>query len=88
MGLSTLVTFVAILSGVLAAPRGITMQDRVDAVEDILVSQSTNILAAINPCSVFTGVFGPQEDGEQTSAEWVRLVFHDFITADVKAGTG
>jgi hypothetical protein len=26
--------------------------------------------------------------GDQTAAQWVRTVFHDFITANVTAGTG
>jgi hypothetical protein len=33
----------------------------------------------------------PGEDeyaGDQTAAQWVRTVFHDFVTANVTAGTG
>lgn len=41
---------------------------------------------SVNPCSFFRT--GNPNSGEQTSAEWVRIVFHDAITADLVAGTG
>ncbi|KAF2085263.1 heme peroxidase, partial [Saccharata proteae CBS 121410] len=41
---------------------------------------------AITPCSNY--VNGPQTMGRQTSAQWVRVAFHDFITARVAEGTG
>ncbi|KAI0123522.1 heme peroxidase [Xylariales sp. AK1849] len=70
---------------------GIDPRDVYEEVEHILVDNSgTNFdgfIGAVTPCSNYfqdrTGI-----EGEQSSAQWVRLVFHDFITADVAAGTG
>jgi hypothetical protein len=43
----------------------------------------------LNPCSNYLGFSsGGSKRGEQSSAQWVRIVFHDFVTADVDAGTG
>jgi hypothetical protein len=73
-----------------AAQQGITMQDKIDAMDDLMLEESTFDLA-VSPCDVFTGPSNPllqPGTGEQTSAEWVRMIFHDFVTADVEAGTG
>jgi hypothetical protein len=70
--------------GVWGNPRGISLRDKVYAVEDLFTVEGT-VDFPVNPCTVF---LGPQNTGELTSAEWVRIIFHDFITADVAAGTG
>ncbi|KAF4626000.1 hypothetical protein G7Y89_g12164 [Cudoniella acicularis] len=45
-----------------------------------------NIDVDVNPCSFFrTGI---PIAGEQTSAEWIRIVFHDAITANTEARAG
>jgi hypothetical protein len=70
---------------------GIDARDVYEEMEHILVDNSgTNsdgFIGAVTPCSNYfqdrTGI-----EGEQSSAQWVRLVFHDFVTADVAAGTG
>lgn len=41
---------------------------------------------AITPCSNYAS--GSQIVGRSTSAQWIRNAFHDFITADIAAGTG
>lgn len=41
---------------------------------------------AINPCTNY--VSGAQTLGRQTSAQWLRVAFHDFVTAHVDQGTG
>ncbi|KAF2184850.1 heme peroxidase, partial [Zopfia rhizophila CBS 207.26] len=41
---------------------------------------------AITPCSNY--VSGSQNFGRQTSAQWLRVAFHDFVTAHVDEGTG
>ena len=77
-----------------AAHRGITIAERVDAMEYTLVEEALLFTGPINPCSTFineidsTPATAPLNTGHQTSAEWVRLIFHDFITADIAAGTG
>jgi hypothetical protein len=70
--------------GVWGAQRGISLRDKMYSIEGKLVGE-TDVLAAVTPCSFF---LGDANTGEQTSAEWIRLIFHDFITADVAAGTG
>jgi hypothetical protein len=62
--------------------------------EYILVEQALAFTVPISPCNKFVDEVdslppsAPPNTGEQSSAEWVRLIFHDFITADVAAGTG
>ncbi|KAH8881976.1 heme peroxidase [Thozetella sp. PMI_491] len=62
--------------------------------EFILVEQALPFTQPINPCSTFIDEIDsspgsvPLNTGEQSSAEWVRLIFHDFITADIATGTG
>ncbi|KAL1637107.1 hypothetical protein SLS56_000764 [Neofusicoccum ribis] len=41
---------------------------------------------AITPCTNY--VSGAQTLGRQTSAQWLRVAFHDFVTAHVDEGTG
>ncbi|KAH7018640.1 heme peroxidase [Macrophomina phaseolina] len=41
---------------------------------------------AINPCTNY--ISGAQTLGRQTSAQWLRVAFHDFVTAHVDEGTG
>ncbi|KAJ7802618.1 heme peroxidase [Mycena olivaceomarginata] len=41
---------------------------------------------AITPCTNY--VSGSQLLGRETAAQWVRVAFHDFATADVESGTG
>jgi hypothetical protein len=74
----------------LAAQQGITMQDKIDAMDDLMLQENA-FTDTISPCDIFTGrsnISLLPGTGEQTTAEWVRLIFHDFITADVEAGTG
>jgi len=33
-------------------------------------------------------VSGNQSMGRTTAAQWIRVAFHDFVTADVATGTG
>ncbi|KAH6653037.1 heme peroxidase [Truncatella angustata] len=70
---------------------GIDARDVYEEMEHIFVDNSgTNsdgFINAVTPCSNYfqdrSGI-----EGEQSSAQWVRLAFHDFITADIAAGTG
>ena len=41
---------------------------------------------AITPCSKY--VSGNQTIGRETAAQWLRVAFHDFVTARVDEGTG
>lgn len=41
---------------------------------------------AITPCSNY--VSGPQTLGRETAAQWLRVAFHDFVTAHVDEGAG
>lgn len=64
---------------------GISLQDKMERMERMLLA-GTNVEVSVNPCSFFRT--GNPNSGEQTAAEWVRIVFHDAITADLAAGTG
>ncbi len=83
----------ALLSSTNADFPGIDREDMIEEMEHYLVDSSgTNsvpIVNAVTPCSNYVGFASdPKDRGEQTSAEWVRFAFHDFVTADVAAGTG
>lgn len=58
--------------------------------EHILVdthgAHSSGFADAITPCSNY--VSGAQTLGRETAAQWVRVSFHDFVTAHVADGTG
>ncbi|CAJ2506701.1 Uu.00g078870.m01.CDS01 [Anthostomella pinea] len=69
---------------------GISARDIYEEMEHILVdnkgTNSDGLVNAITPCSNY--INGDDTDGEQSSAQWVRIAFHDIATADVAAGTG
>lgn len=64
---------------------GVSLQDRLESIERMILTPG-ELESIVNPCSLLFD--GNPSSGEQTSAEWVRIVFHDFVTADVEAGTG
>ncbi|MCJ1307576.1 hypothetical protein MMC25_001223 [Agyrium rufum] len=41
---------------------------------------------AITPCSLYFS--GAPNLGRETAAQWLRVAFHDFVTADIASGTG
>ncbi|KZT35666.1 heme peroxidase [Sistotremastrum suecicum HHB10207 ss-3] len=47
---------------------------------------SGHFAVGVTPCTLYFQ--GPQTTGRQTSAQWMRVAFHDFSTANVAAGTG
>jgi hypothetical protein len=52
-------------------------------------TNANGFIAAVSPCTNYIGFApNPPDRGEQTSAQWVRFAFHDFVTADLVAGTG
>lgn len=63
---------------------GITLYEKIEAMERQLLDPFT-LNSLVTPCSVNFGA-SPFE-GEQTSAQWVRIVFHDVITKGI-AGPG
>jgi hypothetical protein len=62
--------------------------------EHILVDNwgayASNFSSAITPCTNYVTEVGPPavNSGRTTAAQWMRVAFHDFITANVSAGTG
>lgn len=62
--------------------------------EHILVDNwgayASNFSSAITPCSNYVTEVGEPavNSGRTTAAQWMRVAFHDFVTADVEAGTG
>ena len=47
---------------------------------------SSGFADAITPCTNY--VSGNQSMGRETAAQWIRVAFHDFVTAHVAEGTG
>ncbi|KAI4949473.1 hypothetical protein J4E91_005212 [Alternaria rosae] len=62
--------------------------------EHILVDNwgayASNFSSAITPCTNYVSQTGTTglDSGRTTAAQWMRVMFHDFITANVSAGTG
>ncbi|KAI4645777.1 hypothetical protein J4E93_005355 [Alternaria ventricosa] len=62
--------------------------------EHILVDNwgayASNFSSAITPCTNYVSQTGTTglNSGRTTAAQWMRVMFHDFITANVSAGTG
>jgi hypothetical protein len=78
------------LNGQTPDVNGITLPEKVLAIERLLLNPGT-IIFPVTPCDlVLNGppANSPDNSGDQTAAQWVRTVFHDFITANVTAGTG
>lgn len=66
---------------------GVSLDQKVLAIERLLLTPGT-INFPVQPCELNLNSAPNSVSGDQTAAQWVRTVFHDFITADVKAGTG
>jgi hypothetical protein len=62
--------------------------------EHILVDNwgayASNFSSAITPCTNYVTETGEPalKSGRTTAAQWIRVLFHDFVTANVSAGTG
>ncbi|KAK7699457.1 hypothetical protein SLS64_011595 [Diaporthe eres] len=62
--------------------------------EHILVdnwgAHASNFSSAITPCNNYVTEVGEPavNSGRTTAAQWMRVAFHDFVTADTGAGTG
>jgi hypothetical protein len=62
--------------------------------EHILVDNwgayASNFSSAITPCTNYVTQTGTAalNSGRTTAAQWIRVLFHDFVTANVTAGTG
>ncbi|KAK6197264.1 Oxysterol-binding protein OBPa [Pestalotiopsis sp. IQ-011] len=81
------------MSSASAYYNGIDPRDIYEEMEHVLVDNSgTNsdgFINAVTPCSNYVGFSsGGSKRGEQSSAQWVRMAFHDAITANLAAGTG
>ncbi|KAI1311710.1 heme peroxidase [Xylaria venustula] len=67
---------------------------QVSQLEHILVDNwgayASNFSSAITPCTRYVTEIGNAavNSGRTTSAQFLRVLFHDFATADVAAGTG
>ncbi|KAH8675275.1 heme peroxidase [Xylariales sp. PMI_506] len=67
---------------------------QVSLLEHILVDNwgayASNFSAAITPCTNYVTETGNASlvSGRTTAAQWMRVSFHDFVTANVTAGTG
>ena len=66
------------------------LADKVLAIERLMLLPGT-IDFQVATCE-YTNLGPPPGDpdypGDQTAAQWIRTVFHDFVTANVTAGTG
>jgi hypothetical protein len=63
---------------------GVTLAEKMEGMDKVLVE--SQVPGLVSPCSVYSS--GRATLGEQTSAQWMRVAFHDVITADVQQGIG
>lgn len=67
---------------------------QVSQIEHIIVDNwgayASNFSSAITPCDRYVTQIGDAavKSGRTTSAQWLRVLFHDFITAHVEEGLG
>lgn len=67
---------------------------QVSLLEHILVDNwgayASNFSSAITPCTRYVTETGDAalNSGRTTAAQWMRVLFHDMVTANVTAGTG
>jgi hypothetical protein len=73
------------LNGQTVDANGVSLADKVEAMELHLLSPGS-IDFGVSPCSNI--LLDDPGLGEQTAAEWVRIVFHDAITFDKTTGLG
>jgi len=64
---------------------GVTIAEKILNFERLILNPF-GLNSIVEPCSKLFDA--DPKTGETTSAEWIRIVFHDFATADVAAGTG
>jgi hypothetical protein len=64
---------------------GVSINDKILQMERMLLTPQ-QLLSVVTPCNV--NAFANPDAGEQSSAEWTRIIFHDSITANFTAGTG
>ncbi|KAE9370808.1 heme peroxidase [Stipitochalara longipes BDJ] len=85
LALPTILGFLSVTSSTFFYPNA-----QSSLIEHILVdthgAHSSGFADAITPCTNY--VSGNQSMGRTTAAQWIRVAFHDFVTADVAAGTG
>ncbi|KAK7970159.1 hypothetical protein PG988_009232 [Apiospora saccharicola] len=67
---------------------------QVSLLEHLLVdhwgARASNFSAAITPCTNYVTEVGEpsRNSGRTTAAQWLRVAFHDFVTADTTVGAG
>ncbi|KUJ07877.1 heme peroxidase [Mollisia scopiformis] len=87
-------TSFSILFGIVnAQTNGISLRDKMEEMEHIWVDNaginSDGFVNAVTPCSNYVGFASDATDrGEQSSAQWVRVAFHDFVTGNLSTGLG
>lgn len=92
----TTTSVLSLLQGLAVASaysNGIDPRDVYEEMEHIMVdnfgTNNDGFVDAVTPCSNYVGfATNITIRGEQTSAQWTRIVFHDFVTANISAGTG
>jgi hypothetical protein len=64
---------------------GISLDQKVLNTERMILTPQ-ELGSVVQNCTLFA--FANPNQGEETSAEWIRIVFHDFVTHNATAGTG
>ncbi|KAK6842959.1 hypothetical protein PG987_003819 [Apiospora arundinis] len=92
-------TLLCLLSFLVARDGGATAMffypsPQVSLLEHLLVdhwgAHASNFSAAITPCDNYVTEVGEpsRTSGRTTAAQWLRVAFHDFVTADTAAASG
>ncbi|KAF8181865.1 heme peroxidase, partial [Mycena galopus ATCC 62051] len=90
MSMFSLRAVLILLAGVWSLASGTWSNPVIEELEHLLVDTNgfndAGFQKGITPCTNY--VSGSLLLGRETAAQWVRVAFHDFVTANVKAGTG
>ena len=83
--LPLLAEFPSLINAQAVDANGVTLAEKVEAVE-LRMLQPGSIDFGVTPCS--NNLFKNPDEGEQTAAQWTRIIFHDAITHDITTGLG
>lgn len=62
---------------------GISLWEKIEEMERLVLNNAA-FNELVNPCTFDIGSGPFQDTQQQTSAEWVRIIFHDVITKGIE----
>lgn len=85
ISLIALVSYIQGSNGQTLDVNGVSLAEKVEAME-LRLLEPGSIDFGVSPCSNL--LLDNPDKGEQTAAQWTRIIFHDAITHDITTGLG